>query len=269
MTDTNFFQEGSPYLNHPLLTDKRTAKEIDFILSQIDIPPSGRILDVGCGPGRHSIELARRGYRVVGIDPSETMIEAAHSRAEVAGVSPEFRQAYGESFVSQEKFDAAICLFTTFGQINDDKDNSQLIQRVGNILHLGGYFILEVPQREWIEGNLKAHERFGGGSTYTEVTRSYAPDKSIVTEIFDIHSPKRAKSYLLQYRVYNLGEIQKMLSESDFSVPITYGDYSEKALHTDDPFMVVVAQKQAGMIYTSSSLTQNIHISPDQSSKKL
>lgn len=245
MPEINFFQEGSPYLDHPLLTPERTKKEIDFILSQIDLPPEGRILDVGCGPGRHGIELARRGYQVVGIDPSETMIHAAQMRAKEAGVTLDYFQEFGEDFLAQDKFDTVLCLFTTLGQINDHKqDNSQLIQSVANNLKFGGYFILEIPQLEWLIDNLKAYERFGEGSSYTEVFRSYAIENNIVTEKFKIHTNQRTHVYLLKYRVYGLHELKDMLTKSNYHTVAIHGGYTEKPLGPDDPNIVVVAQMQ-------------------------
>lgn len=245
MADTNFFQEGSPYLNHPLLTPERTKLEVDFILSHVVITQGDRVLDVGCGPGRHSIELARRGYRVVGIDPSETMIQAAQMRAEQAGVSVKFIQEYGEHFVAQDKFDAVICLFTTLGQINDGiDDNSQLIQRIGDNLKFGGHFILEIPHREWLVKNLKPNERFGGGNSYTEVTRGYTIENDIVTELFNVHSPQKTSSFLLKYRVYGLNELKIMLAGANFSTVAIYGGFTEKPLEPDDPNIVIVSQLQ-------------------------
>jgi len=65
--EANFFEPGSPFLKHPLLTPERTAAEIDFILSVLPLEAGDRILDIGCGFGRHSHELARRGFDVLGI----------------------------------------------------------------------------------------------------------------------------------------------------------------------------------------------------------
>ena len=68
----NFFDDGSPYLGHPLLTAERTATEIDEV-ERLTGSVSGRVLDIGCGFGRHSIELASRFADVTGIDPSSTI----------------------------------------------------------------------------------------------------------------------------------------------------------------------------------------------------
>ena len=122
MSKPNFFSTGSPFLSHPLLTSERSAAEVDFVLDHTKLTSDEIILDVGCGFGRHSIELAQRGYRSVGIDPSKAMIKAAQERAVNAGVQTKFIQVKGEDFSSAGKFDAAICLFTTLGQINSETE---------------------------------------------------------------------------------------------------------------------------------------------------
>jgi len=244
MSQLNFFSAGSPYLNHPLLTPERTACEIDFVLSLANCPPGGRILDVGCGPGRHSIELAQRGYTVVGIDPSATMIAAAKERASAAGVSPDFQQVAGEDFITDETFDAAICLFTTLGQIEDQKDNHPIIPRVSAALRPGGVVIVEVPQREWVASNLKPTDRFGEGDRYTDVTRQFHTDENAVTEIFTHVAPGETQRYILRYRLFNLDELSALLEDAGFGIVAIYGDYNGIPLTSASPVMVFVAQRK-------------------------
>ena len=240
----NFFSTGSPYLNHPLLTPERTVSEIDFVLASANCPPGGRILDVGCGPGRHSIELAQRGFTVVGIDPSASMIAAAKERASEAGVSPEFQQVAGEDFIADEKFDTAICLFTTLGQIEDRKDNHLLVPRVAAALQPGGIFLVEVPQRAWVASNLKASDRFWDGDRYTDVTRQIDMDENVVTEIFTVVTPGDTQRYVLRYRLFNLDELSALMEKDGFSIVATYGDYNGSRLTIASPVMVFVAQRK-------------------------
>jgi len=243
MTGPNFFSEESPYLKHPLLTAKRTAGEIDFLLSQLGLSPGARLLDVGCGPGRHSIELARRGYRVVGIDPAPAMIAAARACAAAAGVSPDFRQVSGESFLANQEFEAAICLFTTLGQISGESDNTRLVERVYDALCPGGTFVVEVPQRGPAVENLKPTERFGGEGRYTLVTRRFDAGDNSVTEIFDVVSPEATRRYVLRYRLYSQGELTALLIGAGFTILATYADYQGAPLQPDSPTMLLVARK--------------------------
>jgi SAM-dependent methyltransferase len=244
MDQPNFFSQGSPYLSHPLLTPERTAREVDFLLPQLDLHPSDRVLDVGCGPGRHSIELARRGLEVVGIDPSVAMIAAAKERAKAAGVTPEFRRVGGEFLRAREPFDAAICLFTTLGQISAKGENRGLLSRVCGALRPGGRFAVEVPQREWAVTHLKTAERFGQGKRYTDVERGYDPTDKVVTEVFKVVSPDAERTYMLRYRLYDRAELCDMLDQAGLELQAAFGDYADSPLQPDSPIMLLIARKQ-------------------------
>lgn len=218
--------------------------EIDFILSIIDIKQGDRILDIGCGAGRHSIELTRRGFKVLGIDPSKVMITSARERAASENVQPEFLQMKGEDLEQVNEFEAAICLFTTLGQVEDREDNQRLLYNAARALRPGGYFILEIPQREWLENNLKQKERFGEGDTYTDVERSYNDELKLVTEVFMEMSPNDQRTYLLRYRLFNREEANTLLGIAGFSDINFFGGYERVPLVEDCPTMVVSARKR-------------------------
>jgi SAM-dependent methyltransferase len=241
--ETNFFEHGSPYLQHPLLTPERTAEEVDFILSILPIEPGDKILDIGCGFGRHSLELAQRGFGVLGIDPSTTMIAAALERSTRAGNQPEFRQLRGEDLQVVEEFNAAICLFTTLGQVTDQKDNLPLLKKAYQSLLPGSYFILEVPQRGQAVASLKPEERFGEGENYTQIDRRYDADQNLVTEKFTLVSPAEQRVYVLQYRLFNRAEGNHLLEEAGFSGITFFDGYTDTPLDDHSPTMVIRAQK--------------------------
>ncbi len=241
--ETNFFEHGSPYLQHPLLTPERTAEEVDFILSIVPVEPGDKLLDIGCGFGRHSIELARRGFDVLGVDPSEAMIAAALERSVRAGNKPDFRQLRGEDLTAVDEFHAAICLFTTLGQVADQGDNIPLLKNTFQSLHQGGYFILEIPQRAWAVNNLNLEERFGEGENYTQVDRSYDADQNLVTEKFTLVSPAEQRLYVLQYRLFNRAQGSHLLEEAGFSGITFFDGYTDTPLDDHNPTMVIRAQK--------------------------
>jgi len=89
---------------------KGTQGEVDFIETEIDYDRSRHILDVGCGTGRHSLELARRGYRVTGLDLSESMLAKARSRASKEKLDVEFIRGDARLFSFPEAFDVVIML---------------------------------------------------------------------------------------------------------------------------------------------------------------
>src|SRR6185436_2607080 len=89
---------------------KSTLAEVDFFLSLFPLAKSSHILDVGCGTGRHSIELAKRGYQVTGLDLSSGMLEVAKRKASDAGVQVQWMHGDATAFSFDEKFDAALCV---------------------------------------------------------------------------------------------------------------------------------------------------------------
>jgi len=102
---------------------KNTVKEVDFVLEELKLPQGSHILDVGCGTGRHSVELARRGYQVTGVDISSGMLAEAKKAAREAGVEVEWIHADATEFKSNNTFDAAICLCEgAFGLLGKDSD---------------------------------------------------------------------------------------------------------------------------------------------------
>ena len=120
-----FFDGHAPIYMDNIFT-KNTVAEVDFLLEELKLPPGSCILDIGCGTGRHAVELARRGYRVTGVDISSGMLAEAERAASEAGVKVEWVQADATTFTPTELFDASICLCEgAFGLLGTDDDHSE------------------------------------------------------------------------------------------------------------------------------------------------
>ena len=113
MTEKNtwekFFDAHAPVYEDNVFT-KNTVREVDFLLEELSLQPGDSILDVGCGTGRHSIELARRGYAVTGLDLSSEMLAKAADKASAAGVNVDWIHADATQFILPGKYDCVICL---------------------------------------------------------------------------------------------------------------------------------------------------------------
>jgi SAM-dependent methyltransferase len=104
-----FFDAHAPIYEDNVFT-KNTIPEVDFLLEELLLPPGGSILDVGCGTGRHSIELAKRGYSVTGLDLSSEMLARAAAAAKATGMNVDWVHADATRFSLPRKYDGAICL---------------------------------------------------------------------------------------------------------------------------------------------------------------
>ncbi len=118
----DFFNGHAPVYETNVFT-KNTVAEADFLVRELGIKPGQSILDLGCGTGRHSIELARRGFRLTGLDISAGMLAEAKKRAAAANVDVTWIEANAADFSLPGRFDAAICLCEgAFGLLGTDID---------------------------------------------------------------------------------------------------------------------------------------------------
>ena len=141
-----FFNGHAPKYNDEPFT-ANTIAEVDFIVNELKLYPGHSILDVGCGTGRHSIELAKRGLSVTGIDISAGMLAEAIKAAEGAGVEIRFIKADASDFQFSTEFDAAICICEgAFSLLNKGDDpiehDMRILKNINKSLEPEGGFIL-------------------------------------------------------------------------------------------------------------------------------
>jgi SAM-dependent methyltransferase len=120
-----------------------TIGECDFIEKEIAGDRAIPVLDIGCGTGRHAVELARRGYRVTGVDLSPAQIERARSKAAAAGVDVDFRIGDARTLEFQGEFGLALLICEgAFPLMETDEMNFAILRGAARALRLGGRLIL-------------------------------------------------------------------------------------------------------------------------------
>ncbi|MCJ7820957.1 MAG: class I SAM-dependent methyltransferase [Bacteroidales bacterium] len=119
-----------------------TVGECDFIEKELNFDRSLKILDVGCGTGRHSVELAKRGYSITGIDLSESQLNAAKEKAAKNNLSIDFRKEDARNLPFKNEFDIAIMLCEGgFPLMETDEMNYEILKSVTGSLRENGKFI--------------------------------------------------------------------------------------------------------------------------------
>ena len=227
-----------------------TSGEVDFIEKELNFNREAAILDIGCGTGRHSLELARRGYKVTGIDLSGSMISKARAIAEKENLEVDFLEKDARSLNFFESFDLAIMLCEgAFPLMESDEMNYSILQNACNSIRqdgklifttLNGLFPLFHSVKEFVNKGESQSQSLE--NTFDLMTFR---DHSLY-ETEDDHGNK--KTLKCNERYYIPSEITWLLKSAGFRISeicgCRLGAFSRNDLLTTEDFeMLVIAQK--------------------------
>lgn len=229
-----------------------TLGECDFIEKEINFDKSLRILDVGCGTGRHTIELTKRGYKVTGVDLSETMINKAREKSEKDNLKIDFLQLDARNLPFENEFDFAIMLCEGgFSLMETDEMNYEILKNVSKSLKQKSKFIFTTLNGLFPLFNSinEFHEKGAveGNAIYTSKNFDFMTlrDFNITKFIDDSGIEKELET---NERYYMPSEITWLLKSTGFSKIEIFGAkigaYSRQdKLQTNDFEMLVLAEK--------------------------
>ena len=142
----NWYKEwfGEDYLTvYQHRDDKDARKLIKLIRKYVMITPESNLLDLACGNGRHTYELARYSKNIFGLDLSRSLLGKALQKKKNEQTSPSFVQADMRYFPFKMKFDIIFSLFTSFGYFDSDEKHLQVACEISESLNHGGTFIID------------------------------------------------------------------------------------------------------------------------------
>ena len=214
-------------------------------------PESGpRALDLCCGMGRITAELARRGFYATGVDISEALLEAAREDAAYENLDIEYVRADARSFKRPDFFDTAINLYISFGYFENQAEDLLLARNVYESLKSGGSFIIETLGKEIAVRDFTPGEWFerAGYAVLTEYepVDSWAALKNrwilIRQDAQNQELPLRLEKTFTQ-RLYSASELRALLFEAGFSTVELYGGWDEKAYDQNAETLIAVGRR--------------------------
>jgi SAM-dependent methyltransferase len=187
-----------------------TALEVDFVVRQLPLPDFRAVLDVCCGPGRHALPLAARGYQVTGVDRDAAMIAEAARKAEAIAGDGAARFLIGdmrELAAIPGTYDAVTCLWHSFGYF-DAPTNAAVLRGIRDKLRPGGRLILDVYHRDWAAGRqgIEVAERDGRRIVST---RRMDGDRQMVHIEYDPDEPPD----IMDWQLYTPDELRALGEE--------------------------------------------------------
>jgi SAM-dependent methyltransferase len=139
---------------------KGTEQEVDFLVDALGLDAGMRVLDVGCGPGRHSLALARRGFAVVGVDHSAEFVRLAREAAAAEDLAIEFEELDVRDLEHAGEFDATICLCQGGFGLLGGRDEAAVFGRIARTLRPGGRLAVSAFSAAFALRHLESGEEY-------------------------------------------------------------------------------------------------------------
>lgn len=227
--------------------EQRTDAEVRGVIRLLNLRPNSEILDIPCGYGRHSIGLAKKGFKVTGSDINFYHLEKAKVAARKDRVKVRFIKENMIDIKYDSEFDAVINMFFSFGFFDRDEDNLRVLKNFFKALKPGGKFLMHT--------DVNIPRIINGKYKFNEIRTLKSGGKLKITERYNAATKRINGSWVLQnkngnegkkdysVRVYTKDEFIKLCKRVGFKSCEVYADWSGKTYNEKSEDMIVVATK--------------------------
>jgi len=240
-----FWEKWAPIIFHERRWEK-TAEEVANIISLLNIGEATSVLDLCCGPGRHSLELARQGFSVTAVDRTKMYLERARKQAETEGLKIEFIQDDMRQFCRPSAFDVAINLFTSFGYFEDTNDDKQVAANVYHSLKEKGVFLIDIMGKEVLARIFRERDWYELDNTMVLEERKVCANWSWIENRWLMIKDGKMDEWKVSHRLYSATELAALLSDCGFKAIDVYGDLTGTPYDHTAKRLVLVAHKGKG-----------------------
>ncbi|HUA36488.1 MAG TPA: class I SAM-dependent methyltransferase [Candidatus Binataceae bacterium] len=240
--DDSFWQNFEGWMFSPeRIADARA--EVERMVALLGIAGGARVLDLCCGVGRHSLEFARRGFLVTGVDRTRSYLEKARTAAAKEKLVIEFVESDMREFARPDTFDGAINFFTAFGYFDDPDDELKVARNLCASLNPGGRLLIDLVGKEIIARDFRPRDfNRRGDVIMLEERRLLDGWKRLDCKWTLIRGDERHES-TLSLRLYSGAEVETLLRSAGFTKVELYGGLSAKPYDQSAQRLIAVATK--------------------------
>jgi ubiquinone/menaquinone biosynthesis C-methylase UbiE len=215
---------------------KGTEQEVAFLVHELALAPGMRVLDVGCGPGRHALTLARRGITVHGIDRADAFLELAREFARQEELPATFEHVDVRDLIAEAEFDAVICLCQGGFGLLGGNDEEDVIQRIVNTVRPGGPVAVSAFSAVFALRFLEPGETFD-------------PETGVLHEQSTVRGPDGAeRMFELWTTCFTPRELRLVARQAGIDgvqiYGVTPGDYARRPPALDRPELLLVGRRR-------------------------
>ena len=240
-----FWNKWAPVMFHERRWEK-AQEEVANIISLLNISETASVLDLCCGPGRHSLQLARQGFSVTAVDRTKMYLERARKQAETEGLKIEFIEDDMRRFCRPGSFDVAINLFTSFGYFEDMNDDRQVAANVYRSLRDKGVFLIDIMGKEVLARIFRERDWYELDNIMVLEERKVCANWSWIENRWLMIKDGKMDEWKVSHRLYSAAELAALLSDCGFKAIDAYGDLTGAPYDHTAKRLVLVAHKGNG-----------------------
>ncbi len=241
--DDDFWRIMAPYLFARRRWEDASV-QVEGLLRLADVPQGAAVLDLCCGPGRHSLELARRGFQVTAVDRMQDYLDAARSRAAEEGLQMEFVQEDMRRFRRPSAFHLALNLFTSFGYFEDVGEDQLVAENLCASLKPGGKLVVEMMGREVLTRIFRERDwlPIDDGGFFLE-ERQPSSDWTWMNSRWILVKNGGVKEFRISLRIYGGADLARVLLSAGFQKVMLFGDLQGSPYDHNAKRLVALALK--------------------------
>jgi cyclopropane fatty-acyl-phospholipid synthase-like methyltransferase len=225
------------------VSPQQTRLDVEFLQKHLELAPGKRVLDVPCGLGRHSLELASRGCRVSGVDLSEESVDEARDAAASRGLDVDFRYADMRELPWTGEFDAAFCFGNSFGYL-DPAGTDRFVEALSRSLKPGGRFALQTGiAAESVLPNLRPHDETQIGDVLFIEDNRYDPWESRVETMYTFVRGENRESRLAFHWIYSVRELRSLFTSHGLNATAAFSSRDGEPYRAGAYELYLVARK--------------------------
>lgn len=222
----------------------QTEEQAEFIVRTLGLRPGQQVLDVCCGPGRHALALARRGIHVTAVDKNPALLAEARRRARALGLEVRWLQADVRNLPPLGPFSGAICLFASWGYLDDPLQDGQVLSAISQRLRPGGRLLLDVPSVPWLQAHPRGRTLAVAGGVAIREVHTYDPVDGILRAEWRIRRRGQgSRTTTLTCRIYPLPQLEAMLARAGLMLEAAFGGFDGVPLSSARPRCLLVVRR--------------------------
>ncbi len=227
-------------------SDDLAEQELQQIGRLIPLERGATVLDLGCGPGRHAVVLARRGLTVTGVDRTERYLERARRRCEAEGLDVELVREDMRRFTRAEAFDVALNLFSTFGYFADRDDDERVLRNLYASLKPGGVVVMEMLGKEQIARDYQERIWYPStsGDEFLLEEHSVIDGFRGIENTWTVVRDGERRTFNVTVRTYSGVELEDALHRAGFSQVRLYGSLDGTPYDHEAERLVAIGEKE-------------------------